>query len=668
MFARSLLPWAAISLGAGIALYFSLNFEPPPELLLAATLLAAAAGLGALRAYKLRRSLTFALSLLAVFALLGFCRAGWQTRLAAAPVLQKPLYSAAFTAKIAAIEPRLDSLRLTLDEVVFVGLTAAETPKRVRINIRGDPVGEDYRVGARIGGRGGFYPPARPRAPGLVDLARLSWFKQIGAYGYSLGAPRIVAPGEERLGFNELRRHAYHRIQGLHPTPAGAIAAALMVGMRGNIPPQITENIRISGLAHLLAISGLHLGLVMGGVFFFTRALLAAAPRLALKYNIKKWAVYPSLAVGVFYLLLTGSTIPTIRALLMASLVLAAVLLERTAISTRLLAIAAIGVLSWSPQALIQPGFQMSFAATAALIWFYHLWRRATGGQRHNALRKAWLYFLALGGASFVAWAASSPFAVYHFHRLAVYALPSNLAAVPITAFWVMPAGIIALALMPMGADAPFLGLMTAGIDIIIQTAELMASLPHSVWRLPIMPNFTLLALTAALIALFLAATKRGAAFAALAAAAGIWLYAGRQPPDVVVGLDAVAFRDGDTWFTDRFGRKRGGRWEAILLPQASDRPPPSLGCDPLGCVHARRGRRIAISKDNMGLGRDCATADILLIPHAPLKVRCPKPVLVIDRFDLWRDGTHTITLEPFLEINNVGAQQGDRPWRRKSP
>lgn len=668
LFARSLIPWAAISLGGGIAIYFGLAFEPSPTLLTALAVAAMLALLTAVHSYRRRRSLTFALTMFLFFALAGICRGGWQTIRVAAPTLQKPLYSVDFSGLIERLEPRQGAVRLTLSPITLVGLATAETPKRVRINVKGANVAENYRVGMRVSGRGGFYPPAAPKAPGLADFARLSWFRQVGGYGYSIGAPRVVAVEAPPPELEVLRRHVFERIHSLHPNPAGGIAAALIVGMRGNIPPKVTENIRVSGLAHLLAISGLHLGLVMGGVFFFIRALLAAVPGLALKHDIKKWAVYPSLAAGVFYLLFTGSTIPTLRALVMASIVLAAVLLERTAISIRLLAIAAMAILLWSPESLVQPGFQMSFAATASLIWFYNFFRHKVADiRRRNAARKVGLYFLALSGASLVAWAASSPFAVYHFHRLAVYSLAANLVAVPITAFWVMPSGIVALGLMPLGLDEPFLRLMTAGIGLIIATAERVAALPYSIVELPIMPNFSLLAFTTALGGLFWLSTRRAAIFGVFAIAIGVSVYANRPQPNVIIGLAAVAFRGEDdkgdeTWFL--IGREK--YWKPILLPKTSAKPPKNLNCDPLGCVYGHEQGEIAVSFDNMSLGQDCRTAAVVVIPYSPLKVDCPAPKAVIDRFDLWRDGTHTITLEPFLTIDNVGDSRGARPWHRR--
>ena len=151
----------------------------------------------------------------------------------------------------------------------------------------------------------------------------------------------------------------------------GAVAAALVTGDRSAISRDTLSAMRDSGLAHLLAISGLHMGLVAAILFFGLRTLLALSERLALFYPIKKWAAAAALVGGFAYLVLTGGTIPTQRAFLMTGLVLVAVFLDRTAISMRLVAWAAAGILLIAPESLLSASFQMSFAAVVAFVAVY---------------------------------------------------------------------------------------------------------------------------------------------------------------------------------------------------------------------------------------------------------------------------------------------------------
>ena len=140
-------------------------------------------------------------------------------------------------------------------------------------------------------------------------------------------------------------------------------------------PPDVLAAFRDSGLAHLLAISGLHIGLMAAILFFGLRGLMALIPPLALRWPIKKWAAAAAIVGAFAYAVIAGATIPSQRAFLMIGLVLLGVVLGRTALSFRLIAWAAVVVLAIAPESLLSPSFQLSFAAVAALIAVYELVR-----------------------------------------------------------------------------------------------------------------------------------------------------------------------------------------------------------------------------------------------------------------------------------------------------
>ena len=152
------------------------------------------------------------------------------------------------------------------------------------------------------------------------------------------------------------------------PGEAGAVAAALLVGERSALSAETNESLRLSGLAHILSISGLHMMLIAGTAFFVVRAVLALSPRLALSRPIRKWAAIAALIVVSLYLALSGGGVATVRSYVMAVVMFAAILVDRPAISMRNLAIAAFIVLAMEPESITEPGFQMSFGAVAALI------------------------------------------------------------------------------------------------------------------------------------------------------------------------------------------------------------------------------------------------------------------------------------------------------------
>ena len=179
-----------------------------------------------------------------------------------------------------------------------------------------------------------------------------------------LQAPR--GPGEMRLLQARLRlaQAVRARIGG----EAGGFAAAVMTGDRSGIAMTTLENLRRSNIAHLLAISGLHMGLLTGFIFMSLRAILSLIPALALRLPTKKIAAVGALAAGAAYLAVAGGNVATERAFIQVAVMFVAVLLDRRAVTLRAVAIAAMIVLARRPETLLGPGFQMSFAATTALV------------------------------------------------------------------------------------------------------------------------------------------------------------------------------------------------------------------------------------------------------------------------------------------------------------
>src|SRR5690606_26786659 len=349
--------------------------------------------------------------------------------------------------------------------------------------------------------------------------------------------------------------------------PAGAMAAALLTGQRTAIPESDMQAMRDSGLAHLIAISGLNIGLVAGIIFVAVRALLAAVGPLALRYPIKKWAAVLALLGALGYTLLAGQTPPTERAFLMTAIVLLGVALDRTAISIRLVMGAAAVLLLISPEYLFGVSFQMSVAATLALVATYEALR---GRLIPTVAGFAWwqraaLYLAGVLLTSVVAGAATAPFAVFHFGRFALYGVAANMIAVPLTAFWIMPWGLLAFVLMPLGLEGLALTPMSWGVQGVLWTAHQVSSWPGAVTLLPTMPTYGLI--VASLGGLWLALWRRrwrllGVPAIVLGLAAGL-LY---RPPDVLVSGDArlmaVRGADGELILSSaRAGRFSAENW-----------------------------------------------------------------------------------------------------------
>jgi len=665
--------WVPVFLAMGIAGYFALPFEPTPWSGGLAVLFCLA-----LAAAARRSAAVLVAGLAGTLVAGGFAAAQLRSHLVAAPVLEGIYGPAPVTGVVVQVEDLPEGTRVTLEGVKLEHYAPERTPQRIRIKLR---PGDHPGIGERIDVFARLSPPFAPVMPGAFDFQRSAWFKKLGATGFALGAMRTV-PGDAvssiRLRAERLRHRVAKRVRTALPGESGAVAAALLTGDRSAISHSTLHSMRDSGLAHLLAISGLHLGLVAATLFFGVRAALALSERLALRHPIKKWAASAALLGSFGYLLLAGAPVPTQRAFLMTGLVLLAVLLDREAISMRLVAWAAVGVLLLAPESLLGASFQMSFAAVVALVAFYEA-ARARMQRFRMALpggifSRSAVYVAGIAATTIIASTATGLVGLHHFGRIAVYGLPANMLAVPVTAFWIMPWAVISVLLMPLGLDGPALAAMGSGIDAVLWIADTVSGWPGAIRHVAAMPTSGLVLV--ALGGLWLCLWRHRWRFLGLAAVVvGVATVPLNRGPDVIVSenarLMAARLSDGrlsladakrerftaDIWL-EQTGQSEAGSW-----PAAGSTPDRLLSCDSLGCSYRLAGFEIALLHDGQALDEDCRRADIV-VSAVPVRGRCPKPKHVIDRFDLWRNGATALWLEPGrVLIRTVADEQGNRPW-----
>jgi competence protein ComEC len=471
--------WAPVAMGLGVATYFGLSVEPPWALA-AATVAGSAALLFALRGTGPWRILVLGVFLIAI----GFAAAQLRTMMVAGPVLDGKLASVRLEGRVRDVEYLPGGRRLRLGEVIVPGLPDPPAQVRLRLTSLDPPL----VPGDWISLRATLRAPSRPVAPGAYDFRRDLFFDRIGAVGFAFGRAKLVSaetigdaePLSHRLwrSFADLRALIERRILAAMPdADTAGVAVAFVTGSQTAVPNPVLDAMRNSGLAHLLSVSGLHIGLAIGILFFLTRAGLALVPAIALRWPIKKWAAALALLGAAFYTLLSGASVPVVRSFLMAGIVLLAVLADRQAITMRPVAIAALVVLLIWPDSLMGPSFQLSFAAIVALtaVWEELSPRRARQlGPARRGLR--WLFDLAL--SSIVATLATAAFGIYHFNRLSGYGVIANMLAVPITGFWVMPWLILSLLLMPLGLESWALAPAGWGISAILWTARTVSAWP----------------------------------------------------------------------------------------------------------------------------------------------------------------------------------------------
>jgi competence protein ComEC len=678
---RSRLPLCLpVFVGVGIAIYFAWPTEPSP--ILPAAGIAAALLLGWVRRGDVR-----ALGAAALIGLvsLGFGAAVLRAHLVATPVLAKRLGGAEVVGRIAAIDGRPgNALRITLEDVSVEGLDAADTPRRVRVTLRDARSIVPMAVaGMRIRLRATLMPPPAPAAPGAYDFARDLWFQGIGATGFAFGAVEVLDGGAAEGGWAawlmRLRLDLAARVAAPLPPTEGAIAAALIVGVRGDVPREVEQAWRDSGLAHILSISGLHVGLAAGFVFAAVRVLLALVEPLALSQPIKKWAAGAALGSAIVYLFLSGADTPVQRSVLMAGLALIGVMLDRPAISLRLVAWAALVILLLLPESLTNASFQMSFAAVTALIAGFDMlaepirrWR----GERPGMGRRLAVYLVGVSLSTVLASLATLPFGLFHFNRMVNYGLLANLVGVPITGAVIMPAALVALVLMPFGLESWPLRVMGAGINAVDRIAHVVAALPGAVTTIGAIPTSALaLAVCGGLWLCIWRRSWRLLGLAPMALAVGLGLM--ERPPNLLVDGEGrlVLIRDGaGAWLAGNARSLEAETWLRRAGLDAVDRLPKSgatedgrLACDALGCAWRPAGDQgplVVVARRPDGLAEDCRAA-LVLVSFEPVRRRCRGPRLVIDRFDLWRYGAHAVWVTPDggLEMANVAESRGDRPW-----
>lgn len=521
----ALMPWCAVMMGLGVALYFSLSVEPGLQDYAMAGGVAFCAGLAGLRHRETLGPVALGIVLIAA----GFALAGLRAHGAAGPVLDFRYYGAIEGRIVALDRSASDAVRITLEEVRLEDLRPERTPHRVRVSLHGAGQGAEPPPGALVMITGHLGAPGGPSEPGGFDFQRHAWFQSLGGVGYAR-TPLVVlehrVAGEAPLFHLRMRLSA--AIQAEIPGQPGAFAAAVLTGDRAGLDAGPIDDMRKSNIAHLLAISGLHMGLLTGFVYTTLRALLALIPAIALRYPIRKWAAASALVAGAFYLALSGGNVATERAFIQVGVMFTAVLLDRRAVTLRSVAIAAILLLVHRPETLMSPGFQMSFAATAALVGVF-------SGLRDRRAMQSWPGWLkgvsALVISSAVAGAATGPFGAAHFNQIASYGLIANLLSVPVMGSLIIPGAVLALLLWPLGLAGPVFYVLSLGLQWILGVAHRVASMPGAVDAVPSPPPGTLGVLSlAALFILLWRGRVRWLGVVPIALAFGAWTMTERPP------------------------------------------------------------------------------------------------------------------------------------------
>lgn len=336
---------------------------------------------------------------------------------------------------------------------------------------------------------GTVFPPSRIQLLDGFQLDRKYFYESLSGIGYSLSEVFAVdCPEDEPSStfvsrLNAVRKNITDDIGKILPPDIAGVVDSVLIGEQTAVTEQVNNDYRDSGLAHFLSVSGLHLGAIAGLTFFVLRFLLALVPWLALHCDVKKIAAVGAILFSGIYLLISGMAIPAQRAFIMTSVVFLGVIFNRKAISLRMVCFAALVILIIAPQSLISISFQMSFAAVFALISFYESYAGKIASWHKNAgiFGKIALYFVGIVLCDFVASLATTPFVLYHFHRLSVYTSLGNLLGGPLIGFWLMPMILVCLVAQPLGLAYYPLKILGYGTGLLNDITAFVAHLSGSV-------------------------------------------------------------------------------------------------------------------------------------------------------------------------------------------
>ena len=699
------LTWLALALILGAGAWFTLHNTPP----LPVTLLVLCLVLLVSRWSGLNWMLAVMVPVGGFVA--GMIAADLETRRVGTVVLDSPVTAQIGGRVVGRDRDHRGRWRYTIDRLDTSDPEIRRAPTRIRLvaAVRHAPVA----IGQVISGRARLRPPSGPALPGGYDFSFHAYFQRLGAHGYFLGRPG-AGPSAGKAGdwrpwqafgvrLAGLRETIATRIRTVLPGEAGSLAVALTVADRRGVDPGAIETLRVSGLAHVLAISGLHMALVAGTFFWFVRGAFCLFPGIVQHRPVKKYAALGALAVATAYLVISGASVSTRRAFIMLAIMLIAVLVDRRALTLRNVAIAAIVIVVLTPSAVTGPGFQMSFAATAMLVAGYGLWQRhGSNGAADRPVRRMLgsvaLFFLGLCLTSLVAGLATAPFALFHFNRIATLGLVANLLAMPVVTFLVMPAGLLSMLAMPFGWERGPLIVMGKGLEMVMAIARHVESLGGALVSGQIGSGLFAVMVAGIVVFVFCRSRLRLLGLAMLIGALpAVWLLPASGRPDLLISEDgrmvgivndgAIATnqrRPPEFIFRQwRHGLGDAGHQPPVATPLAAGTLTPhqtirailadlqpgeaTFRClEKQFCLAGLPGGQSIISVEDLAfLGAACDQADLVVTARPITMARCYSGAMLVTGRMLRQTGSLQLVLEEDGPRVRSAISDTNRPWTR---
>lgn len=626
----------------GICLFFGLESDPSPLLIYAFGGVGIIFGIG-LFYYRLNH---IGLAVLALA--LGLYCSQLRVEFAKHEVLAQPMDDVFVEGVVYNIIDKEKTGKLVLSDVMY-GEDYTQLKKfssLLQVAIRMPT--NNFQIGDKVMLYANIMPPPKPVVPNGFNYGFYAYFRNIGAIGVAVSNPEILNSENKASIIQSIRQSIKDKLFAVMDKQAASVAAALIIGDTKSISDKDFTAIRTSGIAHIIAISGLHIVTIVTLVFFASRFLLGSIPRIASRYDLKKLAAICSIIMSLGYLLISGMPVSAQRAFMMSTIVMIAIIIDRNPDAMRSLTIAGTLILLFTPENLFSPSFQMSFAACYGLIAAYVFSSQVLSFlDSFGKFAKYGRYFLSLILASLVAAAITTPFVIYHFNQFSTYSLFSNIMVIPLTDFLIMPSAALATLLMPFGFEYLPLKLMEIGINLMIRLAYFISSLPSSSLHIPSFSHIGIGLMSIALFLLCVMCTRLRLAALLLIIFPLYELYK-YERPDIILDAKGKLFA---IWNQDhyefssliaaRFMRKAWqqhyGITEALSFKKAG------FGiCDYGKCEIAKYDKKILILvKENKDLHYNCSNYDYI-VNLANEDIACESD---LDLIKLGRYGTTTISI-----------------------
>jgi len=584
------------------------------------------------------------------------------------PMLETPRYGT-YTARIEAVTyDDGDQQRWVLSNITGTPDWTVPDIRFARVTV---PSALAVSPGDTLTARIRFYPVPPPAVPGGYDSQFVSHFDGIGAYGTAFGDIEIETSGDGGLAriVKEIRAAITARIVSQLGERVGGIAAALVTGDQSRITEEDRNLMASAGIAHVIAISGLHLTLVAGTMFACVRFFLSLGHGVTQRFPIKKVAAGFGIATALAYMVISGMVIPAVRSTIMLALIFAAIIAGRQALTMRNVAIAGLAIIIFEPTSVFRASFQLSFAAVIALIAAYELARRHRENRERPRRGRALALMLDIATTSVIAGLATLVFSAYHFQQTAPFGVLGNLMVMPIVSFVMMPAALLGTLLLPLGLEALPYAALGWSIEAMLWCAGFVRNLSGGFDPSPILSP---LALGVALLALAWLAyfRNRMRIIGPMVAIPLIAFFCLERAPDIFVAdqSQALAVRSGDrvaliAGRNNTFATTIWSERYMTVIENTHD----GTGCDSLGCVlSTEEGYTLALVKSRDAFDEDCRIADIVITRLIAPPQCAQAATLVIDALDLARHGAHMIDWNgPGVPPTIRTAIDGpDRPWR----